>query len=72
MPAHVDNDVPTTDRFLSPRQVELEYEISTHTLQHWRYQGRGPAYYKLGSRVRYLRSELEAWLRGHRIDPDAA
>lgn len=39
------------------------------TLAHWRSQGRGPAYLKLGSRVAYRGSDLNEWLAAQTIRP---
>lgn len=30
-----------------------------------------PPYFKLAKSVRYLRSDLDAWLLAHRVDPSA-
>ena len=48
---------------LSERQVEEEYGLSRRTSQRWRLRGEGPPARKMGaSMVRYIRSELEAWI----------
>ena len=39
------------------------------TLAHWRSEGRGPNYIKLGSRVAYCGSDLNKWLAARRIRP---
>ena len=39
------------------------------TLAHWRSEGRGPVYIKLGSRVGYRGSDLNAWLAARTIRP---
>ena len=39
------------------------------TLAHWRSEGRGPAYLKLGSRVAYRGSELNRWLGARTVRP---
>ena len=36
---------------------------SQRTLERWRATGDGPAYVKVGHRVRYRRSALDRWLR---------
>lgn len=36
--------------------------VSVPTLNRWRVQGDGPPYVKIGSRVRYRRADLDAWL----------
>ena len=39
------------------------------TLAHWRSEGRGPAYIKLGSRVAYRGSDLNEWLAAQTVRP---
>ena len=39
------------------------------TLAHWRSEGRGPAFIKIGSRVAYAGCDLNAWLADRRIEP---
>ena len=39
------------------------------TLAHWRCEGRGPAYVKIGSRVAYCGSGLNEWLAMHTVRP---
>ena len=39
------------------------------TLAHWRCQGRGPAFVKLGSRVAYRGADLNAWLEAQTVRP---
>lgn len=42
---------------------------SPSTLAHWRSENRGPAYIKIGRRVAYRGSDLNAWLRSRTIRP---
>ena len=42
------------------------------TLAHWRSEGRGPAFIKLGQRVAYSGKDLNAWLEARRVEPQAA
>jgi predicted DNA-binding transcriptional regulator AlpA len=35
--------------------------LSVRTLQRWRWQGKGPAYLKLGHRVAYREEDVRAW-----------
>ena len=42
------------------------------TLAHWRSEGRGPAFIKLGQRVAYSDRDLNAWLTERRVEPKAA
>ena len=38
--------------------------LSTNTLAKWRLTGAGPRYIKLGRRVVYRQSDIEAWVAG--------
>lgn len=42
------------------------------TLSHWRSEGRGPAFIKLGSKVAYRGSDLNSWLTSRTVEPRAA
>lgn len=42
------------------------------TLAHWRSEGRGPAYIKIGSRVAYRGTDLNRWLLARTVVPAAA
>ena len=37
------------------------------TLAHWRSEGRGPAFIKVGARVAYLGRDLNRWLLARRV-----
>ena len=39
------------------------------TWAHWRCEGRGPAFSKLGSRVAYSGAALNEWLRSRTVQP---
>ncbi len=45
---------------------------SRQTLAHWRSQGRGPTYVKVGGRVVYRGADLNRWLEQRTIRPKAA
>lgn len=32
------------------------------SVRHWRQQGTGPAYFRLGKSVRYRREDVESWI----------
>ena len=45
-------------------------EIATRsTLAKWRHFGRGPAFYKFGSRVLYSGRDLNRWIAARRVEP---
>ena len=39
------------------------------TMAHWRSEGRGPAYIKVGARVSYSGRALNEWLRSQTVQP---
>ena len=47
---------------LSPKNVSERLGVSISTLAKWRLDGSGPAFVKVGSRVAYDASMIEAWL----------
>ena len=42
------------------------------TLAHWRSEGRGPAFIKIGWRVGYRGADLNNWLASRTVKPHAA
>ena len=42
------------------------------TLAHWRCQGVGPAFIKIGAKVAYRGADLNAWLNRRRVETEAA
>ena len=42
------------------------------TMAHWRCEGRGPAYIKVGPRVMYSGRALNEWLASRTVEPRAA
>lgn len=50
-------------KYLSPREVEVEYGLAAKTLERWRAEGKGPRYCKLSARqIKYSRSAVENFL----------
>ena len=42
------------------------------TMAHWRCEGRGPVFIKIGSRVAYSGKALNDWLAARTVEPKAA
>lgn len=42
--------------------------LQPETLDTWRCRGGGPAFFKAGRLVRYLRSDLDEWLLSRRVN----
>jgi excisionase family DNA binding protein len=55
---------PKPREYLSPAQVAELLGLSVATLARWRRLGVGPTWRRCGDRlVRYMRSDLDAWMR---------
>ena len=56
--------LPEIGRALTGEEIERETNgrIKKKTLDHWRMQGKGPPYFKVGRRVLYRRADVERWL----------
>ena len=46
---------------LNQKELARRWGLSHRTLERWRYAGEGPAYLKLGGRVLYRLSDVEAF-----------
>lgn len=46
----------------TPEEAAKKIGVSPKTLAKWRWQGDGPKYLKIGSRVAYRPADIEAWL----------
>ena len=60
------------DKFYFTDHTALLALAPYSTMAHWRSEGRGPAYVKIGSRVAYRGADLNAWLKSRRVEPRAA
>jgi excisionase family DNA binding protein len=49
-------------QILDQKQAAHLLGLSPRTMEAWRLTAGGPRYIKVGGRVRYRRSDLEAWL----------
>ena len=58
------------DRFVNDVEAGKILAVSPQTLRNYRHLGRGPSYSKRGRMVRYLVSDLFAFMEGGRIDHD--
>ena len=48
---------------------ELELIGDREKLAQWRHKMRGPAFYRLGRKIIYRGSDLNAWMAANRCDP---
>lgn len=54
------------EQLLSAADLAQQLGVSEGQLAQMRYLGTGPAYIKVGTRVRYARVDVEAWLHDRR------
>jgi predicted DNA-binding transcriptional regulator AlpA len=55
---------------LTESQVWHRYGLSVSWQRRTRHEHRGPRYLKLGKMVRYRRTDIEAYLAGHVVEPE--
>lgn len=52
---------------LTPADLAERWQVPARTLGQWRYEGRGPAYVKIGGAVRYRFADVEAYEDEHMV-----
>lgn len=55
---------PLIDEHLAAEYLGL----AVGTLRNWRNKGKGPRYFKLGSKIRYTVKDLEKFIEAHTVD----
>lgn len=56
---------PATELFLIPDEVSVELRVSRGDLKRLRDAGQGPAYFAIGSTIRYLQADVDEWRAKH-------
>ena len=56
---------PATELFLLPVEVGAELQLSRGDLRRLRDAGLGPAYFTIGSTIRYLQADVDQWRATH-------
>ena len=57
------------ERHVREHELSDRLGLSVRTLQRWRWQGKGPAFLKLGGRVVYRIADVEVWEERNRRAP---
>lgn len=68
---HSPEDLSNDDPLYPPEMASGYLHTPPATLSWWRHIGRGPNYVKLGKRVFYRRSALDAFLNASEVVPEA-
>jgi hypothetical protein len=62
-----------TAEYLATPAAAAFLDCSEEQLEIWRHKGEGPPYCTLGRRrIRYKRTDLQAWMDATRVEPEAA
>ncbi|WP_141933586.1 helix-turn-helix domain-containing protein [Bradyrhizobium sp. UNPA324] len=59
------------DELVDPTEAARLVRQKPDTLAHWRCDGRGPEYLKIGRSIFYRRSAISAWLATQIVRPQA-
>ena len=62
MPEATEPDHDLSAPLLRPADLQRILGVAEQTLRDWRYKGIGPAAVRLGQRVYYRRSAVDAWI----------
>jgi len=62
----------SSTELLTPDELSSELGVAKRTLDQWRCYGRGPAFVRVGKRIRYRRQDLDAWLAEQVVTPAAS
>ena len=62
-------DIYENDRIYFPEDPELRVLGTVEKLAQWRHFRRGPAFIRIGRRIGYHGSDLNAYLSAQRVDP---
>lgn len=54
------------ERLVAPAELAEQLSVAVGQLAQMRYLGTGPEYVKVGTRVRYAPSDVQAWLDAQR------
>lgn len=56
-----------TKQTLTPKEVSEQYGVPGGSLANLRWRKEGPRYYRVGRRILYKVSDVEAWLFSHPV-----
>lgn len=60
--------------YLTPKALAHRWSLTLHTLEQWRWKGRGPRFFKAGNRIRYPQKEVERFeadlIQSPTVDPN--
>lgn len=70
-PAVIENQSLGNKELLSDKETSVFLGVADRTLRDWRRQGKGPAFVKMGTKIRYRKSKIDEYLDNQTIKPGA-
>ncbi|MGO1685431.1 helix-turn-helix transcriptional regulator [Corynebacterium casei] len=67
----VEAEPRTPSELLTIDELATQLGVTPLTVDRWRRQGSGPAFVQVGRGIRYLASDVDAWIAANRTDPAA-
>ena len=67
--ATMDNVMTLKDPLLTPKEAAALLSVSPRTLENWRTQDTGPAYYMVGIHPKYTKQSLLDYLKSRHVNP---
>ena len=71
LPLPVEAEPQTPSELLTIDELARQLGVTPLTVDRWRRQGSGPAFVQVGRGIRYLASDVDAWIAANRTDPAA-
>jgi predicted DNA-binding transcriptional regulator AlpA len=63
------NERKASIQYLNEKEVSEITAMALPTLRNYRHMGKGPAYVKVGTAVRYQHQDILRWMERNRIEP---
>lgn len=60
------------EKWLSSGEVAGMLGVTQRTVENWRGSGKGPAFFRMGSNIRYREIDVLAWVESNMIKPNAS
>ena len=55
------------DRLMNEKELATYLNVSVAAIRRWRYQSSGPSAVRLGTSIRYLPADVQAWIANRRV-----
>ena len=65
-------EAPAPSGYLKPEAAGAHVGVTAGALAKWRHAGTGPAYIRVGGRILYKATDLDAYLEARRVNPSTA